>query len=189
MKEIRNNLSEAKKLIEDYLSDDKNLQLIEDAGNKLVEILSAGKKVISCGNGGSMCDAMHFAQELTGLFREKRKSIPAIAISDPSFITCAGNDLGYEWIFSRFIEGVGEKGDVLLILSTSGNSPNIINAAKTAKEMGIFVLAMTGKDGGKLKETADLEIRIPWFGYPDRIQEMHIKIIHSLIHHIEMNLL
>jgi len=132
-----------------------------------------------------MCDAMHFAEELTGKFREERKPLPAIAISDPSHITCIGNDYGYEYIFSKYIEGVGKKGDALLAISTSGNSPNIIKAAKTAREKGIKVISLTGKTGGELSKLSDIEIRVPHLGYSDRIQEIHIKIIHIIILLIE----
>jgi len=158
------------------------------AGKIMVEALSNGKKIISCGNGGSMSDAMHFAEELTGKFRNERKGIKAIAISDPSYITCTANDYGYQYIFSRFIETLGNNGDVLLAISTSGNSQNIINAAIAAKNKNMKVIALTGKNGGKLKDVSDVEIRVPHNGYSDRIQEIHIKIIHSLIHYIEENL-
>jgi len=158
------------------------------AGEIMVEALSNGKKIISCGNGGSMSDAMHFAEELTGKFRNERKGIKAIAISDPSYITCTANDYGYQYIFSRFIETLGNNGDVLLAISTSGNSQNIINAAIAAKNKNMKVIALTGKNGGKLKDVSDVEIRVPHNEYSDRIQEIHIKIIHSLIHYIEENL-
>ena len=147
--------------------------------------IQQGGKVMSCGNGGSMCDAMHFAEELSGRYRDNRPSLAAISISDPSHLTCVGNDYGFQFVFSRFIEGVGKKGDVLLGISTSGNSANVIEAAKVAREKGIKVVGLTGKDGGKLGPLCDVEIRIPWFEYADRVQEVHIKIIHSLIDYIE----
>jgi len=132
-----------------------------------------------------MCDAMHFAEELSGKFREERKSLPAISISDPSHITCVGNDYGFQFVFSKYLEGIGKKGDVLLAISTSGNSENIINAANYAKANNIKVVSLTGKDGGKLSGLSDVEIRVPHFGYSDRIQEIHIKVIHILILLIE----
>ena len=132
-----------------------------------------------------MCDAMHFAEELTGKFREERKPLPAISISDPSHITCVGNDYGFQFVFSKYLEGIGKKGDVLLAISTSGNSENIINAANYAKKNNIKVVSLTGKDGGKLSGLSDVEIRVPHFGYSDRIQEIHIKVIHILILLIE----
>ena len=154
----------------------------------MVEAIRKKKKIISCGNGGSMCDAMHFAEELTGLFRDERGPIPAISISDPSHITCTANDYGFENIFARYIEGLGNDGDILLAISTSGNSLNVINAAKMAKKNEMKVVALTGKVGGELAKIADVEVRAPLSKYSDRIQEIHIIVIHSLIHYIEENL-
>lgn len=185
MKEIiRKELSEAQSVLEKFLVDD-NIKKIESAANIFKTSINKGNKIISCGNGGSMCDAMHFAEELTGKFRDERKPLPAIAISDPSHITCVGNDYGFEHIFSKYVEGLGKKGDALLAISTSGNSPNILNAAKTAKGKGIKVVSLTGKKGGKLSKLSDVEIRVPHLGYSDRIQEIHIKIIHIIILLIE----
>ncbi len=151
----------------------------------MVDAMRSGGKVISCGNGGSMCDAMHFAEELTGRYRADRLALPAIAISDPSHLTCVGNDHGYEFVFSRFVEAMGQPGDVLLAISTSGNSPNVVRAAQVAKDGGMMVVGLTGKDGGALAPLCDAEVRVPWDGYADRIQEVHIKCIHALIDHIE----
>lgn len=134
-----------------------------------------------------MCDAMHFAEELTGRYRDDRPSLPAIAISDPSHLSCVGNDYGYAHVFSRFVEGMGRQGDVLLGISTSGNSENVVKAAEAARAKGMKVVALTGNTGGKLAALADVEIRVPHTGYADRIQEVHIKVIHSLIDHIEQN--
>lgn len=181
---IRKELNEAQSVLEKFLTDD-NINKIESAANIFKTSISQGNKIISCGNGGSMCDAMHFAEELTGKFRDERKPLPAIAISDPSHITCVGNDYGFDYIFSKYIEGIGKKGDALLAISTSGNSPNILNAAKSAKEKGIKVVSLTGKKGGKLSKLSDVEIRVPHLGYSDRIQEIHIKIIHIIILLIE----
>ena len=147
--------------------------------------IQAGGKIISCGNGGSQCDAMHFAEELSGRFRNDRKALPAISISDPSHITCVGNDYGFDFVFSRFVEGLGNKGDVLLAISTSGNSANVLQAAKAAREKGMKVVVLTGKDGGKLAPLADVSIIVPHNGFADRIQEIHIKVIHILILLIE----
>ena len=151
----------------------------------MVGPVKKGYKIISCGNGGSMCDAMHFAEELSGRFRNDRKALPAVSISDPSHISCVGNDYGFDQVFSRFVQGVGRKGDVLLAISTSGNSANVLQAAKAAKALGIRVVGLTGKDGGALAPLCDVEVRVPWMGYADRIQEVHIKVIHALIDHIE----
>ena len=134
-----------------------------------------------------MCDAMHFAEEMTGRFRDSRKSLPAISISDPAHISCTANDFGYESIFSRFIEGMGREGDVLLAISTSGNSKNVLRAASAAIAKGIKVVALTGGDGGKLADSSDIEIRAPKSDYADRAQEIHIKVIHSLIDYVESN--
>ncbi|NOS91825.1 MAG: D-sedoheptulose 7-phosphate isomerase [Cyclobacteriaceae bacterium] len=181
-------LQQAAEVLQKFISDPANLQQIEKASNAIAESIRQGGKVISCGNGGSHCDAMHFAEELTGKYREPRKAIPAICISDPSHISCVSNDYGYEFVFSRYLEALGNKGDVLLGISTSGNSANIIRAAETAREKGMKVIILSGKDGGKLAPLADIELRVPHFGYADRIQEVHIKIIHILMLLIEKQL-
>ncbi|MEL0629456.1 D-sedoheptulose 7-phosphate isomerase [Psychromonas aquatilis] len=182
---IKDELLESQKVLADFLADDNNIQCIEDAATLLASSFKRDGKVIACGNGGSHCDAMHFAEELTGRYRENRPSYPAIAISDVSHISCVGNDFGFDAIFSRYLEGVGREGDVLFCLSTSGNSVNILKAIETAKTKGIKVIALTGKDGGKMAGLADVEVRVPHFGYADRIQEIHIKVIHILIYLIE----
>jgi len=185
---ITDDFLEAQKVLNTFIEDKSKLQSIETAGKIMVDALKSGGKIISCGNGGSMSDAMHFAEELTGRFRENRPGIAAISISDPSHISCVANDFGYDYIFSRFIESMGNKGDVLLAISTSGNSVNVLNAARIAKEKKMKVIALTGKTGGKLASECDLEIRVEHLAYADRIQEIHIKIIHSLIHYIEKNI-
>lgn len=182
---IANELNQAAEVLQDFLKDEENLKNIEVAAKLISDSVKQGGKVISCGNGGSHCDAMHFAEELTGRYRDNRKAIPAICVSDPSHISCVSNDFGYEFVFSRYLEALGNKGDVLLGISTSGNSANIIRAAQTAKEKGMKVIILSGKDGGKLAPLADIELRVPHFGYADRIQEVHIKIIHILILLIE----
>lgn len=143
--------------------------------------LKNGGKILSCGNGGSMCDAMHFAEELTGRYRDDRAPMAAISISDPSHMSCVSNDYGYDHIFSRYVQALVRPGDVLLGISTSGNSANVLKAAEAAKAQGALVVTLTGKDGGKLAPLSDVEIRVPHFGYADRIQEIHIKVIHILI--------
>lgn len=182
---IRAELTEAAEVLNRFLSDEKNIADIEAAAKLLAESFKQGGKVLSCGNGGSHCDAMHFAEELTGRYRENRPGYPGIAISDPSHLSCVSNDFGYEHVFSRYLEAVGMKGDVLFGLSTSGNSGNILKAIDAAKAKDMKVIALTGKDGGKMAGLADVEIRVPHFGYADRIQEVHIKIIHILIMLIE----
>ncbi len=182
-------LEEARQALEKFIENSQNIAAIDAAVSLMVEAIKSGNKLISCGNGGSMSDAMHFAEELSGRFRGDRKALPAIAISDPAHITCAANDYGFDHIYSRFIEGLGQKGDVLLAISTSGNSANIINAAEAARAKGMKVVALTGKDGGRLSAIADVEIRAPKTRYSDRVQEIHIKVIHILIHCIESGLL
>lgn len=185
---IKKNLEEAQTVLQAFIEDSQQINSIEQAGKMMVEAIEQGKKIISCGNGGSMCDAMHFAEELSGRFRENRKALPAIAISDPSHLSCVANDYGYEFVFSRYLEALGQLGDVLLAISTSGNSKNILNAAAIAQKKGMKIIALTGKTGGKLSQYSDIDIKVPWSGYADRIQEIHIKVIHSLIHYIEENI-
>lgn len=182
---IRANFTEAKNVLESFSSDDKNMNAIEAAADLMIKSIQSGGKIISCGNGGSMCDAMHFAEELSGRFRENRKALPALSISDPSHITCVGNDFGFDSIFSRFIEAVGKKGDVLLAISTSGNSVNVLKAVEAAKLIGMDVVGLTGRDGGQMASLCNVEIRAPHSQFADRAQEIHIKVIHSLIQLIE----
>ncbi|BCI75510.1 D-sedoheptulose 7-phosphate isomerase [Vibrio cholerae] len=182
---IRSELTEAADVLQKFLSDDHNIAQIEAAAKLIADSFKQGGKVLSCGNGGSHCDAMHFAEELTGRYRENRPGYPGIAISDPSHLSCVSNDFGYDYVFSRYVEAVGAKGDVLFGLSTSGNSGNILKAIEAAQAKGMKTIALTGKDGGKMAGLADVEIRVPHFGYADRIQEVHIKIIHIIIQLIE----
>lgn len=186
-KQIADHFLEAQEILKQFVDNQSNFDRIEQAGKEMVKAVKSGGKIISCGNGGSMSDAMHFAEEMTGRFRENRKSLPAIAISDPSHLSCISNDYGYAHVFSRFVESLGQKGDVLLAISTSGNSENVLNAIKAAKANGMFVVALTGKDGGKIAGEADIELRAPMSKWADRVQEIHIKIIHSLIDYIESN--
>lgn len=182
---IQQELKAAESVLTNFIHDTKSHDLIQEAAEAMVNSIKKGGKILACGNGGSHCDAMHFAEELTGRFRENRKPLPAIAISDSSHLSCVANDFGFDQVFSRYIEALGNNEDVLLGISTSGNSQNIINAFQTAKAKGIPTIALTGNDGGKLAEIATIEIRIPHIGYADRIQEMHIKVIHLLILLIE----
>ena len=184
---IKQNFLEAQQTLNSFVTDEKNFDLIEKAGQLMAASIKGGGKIISCGNGGSTCDAMHFAEELSGRFREDRKALPAISISDPSHISCVGNDYGYDKVFSRYIEALGNKGDILLAISSSGNSVNVIKAIEAAKAKGMKVVGLTGKDGGKMTGVCDIEIRAPHSQYADRAQEIHIKVIHSLIQYIEQN--
>lgn len=184
---IQNHFSEAASVLAAFSTKD-NFTKIHQAGTKMVFSLKNGGKIISCGNGGSMSDAMHFAEELTGRYRSDRDPIPAISISDPSYLSCVSNDYGYDYVFSRFIKAFGSNGDVLLAISTSGNSKNVIEAIRMAKQKGMIVIGLSGKTGGEMSELVDVEIRAPFSEYADRAQEIHIKVIHSLIDFIELNL-
>jgi D-sedoheptulose 7-phosphate isomerase len=186
---IKTELEQASLVLNQFIQDSKNIALIEKAASLFAQSIRQGGKIMSCGNGGSHCDAMHFAEELSGRYRENRAALPALAISDPSHISCVGNDFGYDYVFSRFIEGLGNAGDILLAISTSGNSKNIIEAARTARKKNMKVVALTGKDGGQLGPLADIEIRVSHQGYADRVQEVHIKVIHILILLIEKQVL
>lgn len=185
---IRAQFEEAKAVLNIFTENPHNLAQITNAGEMMSQCIAGGGKILSCGNGGSMCDAMHFSEELTGRYRNDRKAIAAISISDPSHITCTANDYGFDFVFSRFIEANGNKGDVLLAISTSGNSANVLKAAEAARQNGMKVVALTGKDGGQLASLSDVEIRAPHTEYADRAQEIHIKVIHSLIDCIEQSL-
>ena len=185
--EIKKQFEEAQLILSQF-QNVENFEKIETAIEMMCSALKAGNKIISCGNGGSMCDAMHFAEELSGRFRNNRRGLAAVSISDPSHISCVANDFGYDFVFSRYIEALGQSGDVLLGISTSGSSKNVILAVEEAKKKGMKTLVLTGKDGGKLAGLADLEIRAPYSEFADRAQEIHIKIIHNFILGIELNL-
>lgn len=163
----------------------ESLAFMEDAARLLSECFQAGNKVIVAGNGGSLCDAAHFAEELTGVFRAVRPALPVIALSEPGHLTCVGNDLGFEWIFARGVEAFGKPGDVFVGLTTSGNSPNIVKAFEAAERQGLKTISFLGKSGGKLKGVADLELLIEGFATSDRIQEAHMAAIHIVIEMVE----
>lgn len=182
---VKKEMEEAATVLQNFMADPVQFGKIAEAATLIARSFQAGGKVISFGNGGSQCDAMHFAEELSGRYRENRPAYPAIAISDPGHLTCVSNDYGYAHVFSRFIEGLGKPGDVVLGISTSGNSENVVKAFEICRQKQITTILLSGKDGGKLAPLADLEIRVPHFGYADRIQEVHIKIIHTLILLIE----
>lgn len=185
---ITDTLREARSAIDALLANERTLAAIAEAGRVLTASLAQGGRVYSCGNGGSMCDAMHFAEELSGRFRLDRKPLAAVAISDPGHMTCVANDFGYEAVFSRYIEAHGRRGDCLLAISTSGKSPNVLAAARAAAAQGVKVIAMTGRVGAPLSELADIEICTPVGRFADRVQELHIKIVHILIELIEREL-
>lgn len=177
---------EAQQVLLDF-STPENMQKIAQGIVLMHTALVNGHKIMSCGNGGSMCDAMHFAEELSGRYRNNRPALAAVSISDPSHLSCVANDYGYDFVFSRYVEGLGQTGDVLLGISTSGNSKNVLLAVEAAKAKGIHTIVLTGKDGGQLAGLADLEIRAPFSPYADRAQEIHIKVIHSFILGIEQS--
>jgi D-sedoheptulose 7-phosphate isomerase len=185
---ILSHFQEALQTLQQFMDDAEQMNNIDRAAQAMLHAIKDDGKILSCGNGGSHCDAMHFAEELTGRYRNHRPGIAAIAISDVSHISCVGNDYGYDQVFSRYVEAVGRKGDVLLAISSSGNSANVIKAIEAAKEKGMIVVGLTGKDGGKMAALVDIEIRAPYSSYADRAQEIHIKVIHSLIDSIEVGL-
>ena len=182
---VMDDLKEASKVLNDFINKADTEEKIEKAISLMADSIKNGGKIISAGNGGSMCDAQHFAEELSGRYRNDRPAYPAIAVCDPSHLTCVGNDYGFDYVFSRFLEGLGFKGDVFLGISTSGNSRNIIECCKVCKDKGLKSVVLLGKDGGKLKDVCDLPIIVPHFGYADRIQEVHTLIIHIMIRGIE----
>ncbi len=186
---IRNELNEAGDILKKFISDSTKIDAIQRASVLIADAFKSGGKVISCGNGGSHCDAMHFSEELTGRYRENRPGYPAISVSDVSHFSCVSNDLGYDYVFSRYVEALGCAGDVLLGISTSGQSCNIIKAIEAARIKRMKVITLTGKDGGRVAASSDIEIRVPHFGYADRIQEIHIKIIHLFIQIIEKEMI
>jgi len=186
---INTNLNEAAEVLEEFTSLQENCDSIEEVAVILIKTIRNGNMIISCGNGGSMTDAMHFAEELSGLFRDNRPALPAISISDPAHITCVANDIGFEAVFSRFIESVGQQGDCLLAISTSGNSMNIIRAVEAARDKGMKIIGLTGKSGGLLSGMVDREIRVKGRKFSDRIQEIHMLVLHILVGLIEKELL
>ena len=182
---IHAELTEARAVLDRFLADPAHVASIAAAAELMADCLKHGGKILTCGNGGSLCDAQHFAEELSGRYRQNRRALAAIALTEASHMTCVANDFGFEFVFSRFVEALGRPGDILLAISTSGNSPNILRAAEAARELGMPVVSLTGKDGGQLAGISDVEIRAPHSGYADRIQEIHIKAIHIMILMIE----
>ena len=182
---IRAELTEARAVLDRFLADPAHVASIAAAAELIAASLQAGGKVLTCGNGGSLCDAQHFAEELTGRYRQDRRALAAIALTEAAHMSCVANDYGFEFVFSRYVQALGRPGDVLLAISTSGYSPNILRAAEAAREAGMQVVALTGKDGGPLAALAHVEIRVPHLGYADRIQEVHVKVIHILLRLIE----
>jgi D-sedoheptulose 7-phosphate isomerase len=185
---VRASLLEAQKALDALLAEESTLEKIADAGALLAKTLSGEGRVFSCGNGGSMCDAMHFAEELSGRYRLERRALAAIAISDPSHLSCVANDYGYEQVFARYLEAHARLGDCLLAISTSGTSKNVLAAAYTARERGVAIIALTGKTDTPLGRIATVELCTPGGRFADRVQELHIKVIHILIELVERQL-
>jgi D-sedoheptulose 7-phosphate isomerase len=182
-------LLDAQKALDALLANEEALSAIDAAGQLMADTIAAGGKILSCGNGGSLCDAMHFAEEMTGRYRLNRPGFAAIAISDPSHMSCVGNDYGYDEVFARYTQAVGREGDVLLAITTSGTSKNVIKAVEAAKANGMKVVGMTGRAGTPLAEMADIAIVTPsGSAYADRVQELHIKAIHIMIELVERRL-
>lgn len=187
LQKIKASVNEAILAIE-FLQRSESLEFIENLSEGISSCFANGKKVLIAGNGGSLCDAMHFAEELTGVFRNKRRALPAIALCDPGHLTCTGNDLGFHEVFARGVEAYGSSGDLFIALTTSGNSENLYRAVLRAKQMGLTTAAFLGKTGGKLKRKCDLEWVVEGFPYSDRIQEAHMTAIHIIIEMVENQL-
>lgn len=181
-------LNDARDALDALITNEKTIEAVVAAAGLMADAVEGDGKVMSCGNGGSLCDAMHFAEEMTGRYRSNRRPYAALAISDASHMACVGNDYGYEEVFSRYVEAHGRKGDVLLAITTSGTSRNIVKAAEVARRKGVKVVALTGRDETPITELADVSIVTPAGRWADRVQELHIKCIHILIELIERRL-
>ena len=181
-------LNDARDALDALISNEKTIEAVVAAAGLMADAVEGDGKVMSCGNGGSLCDAMHFAEEMTGRYRSNRRPYAALAISDASHMACVGNDYGYEEVFSRYVEAHGRKGDVLLAITTSGTSRNIVKAAEVARRKGVKGVALTGRDETPITELADVSIVTPAGRWADRVQELHIKCIHILIELIERRL-
>ena len=186
MSTIRSHFEESAQLTQTLLNDERFWAAMEAASSVMIEALKRGHKIMSCGNGGSMCDAMHFAEELSGRYRDNRPALAAMAFSDPSTLTCIGNDYGFEQVFSRQVEALGKSGDVLVAISTSGNSKNVILGAKMAKKNGAKIISLTGRKNTQLTKLSDISIQVPSTSTP-RIQEAHRLILHLICSSVEKN--
>lgn len=186
---IRESLNEALASLQTFIGRPANIEAIEQGASLLAEAIKGGHLVLSCGNGGSLCDATHFAEELTGRFRNNRVAMPAVALNDPAHITCVGNDYSFDDIFSRAVEAIGSKGDVLVALSTSGGSANVLRAVDAAHRKGMKVIGLTADTDNALRRAADVAICAPKTRYSDRIQEIHIKALHIMVQAVEEKLI
>lgn len=187
LKNVKESFSGLFSAVETFINDEANLKKVDDLGGLFAKKFEEGHQILIAGNGGSLCDAIHFAEEFTGRYRKNRKPLPVIALADNAHITCTANDFGIEYIFSRMVEAYGKEGDSFIGISTSGNSENIIKAFEVAKAQGLYTVALLGKDGGKLKGVADTEWVIP-SETSDRVQEVHMAILHILIEVVERHL-
>lgn len=185
---ILHSFLEARATLDAFLADPQCLAGVQRFADAALHTLQHGGLLMSCGNGGSMCDAMHFAEEWTGRFRKDRAALPAMAFSDPSQLTCIANDFGYDEVFARSVEAYGKRGDLLVAITTSGGSPNILKAVEKAKSRGIVTVGLLGKGGGKAKDMVDIPIVVPLASTSDRIQEVHIKVLHIVIESVERRL-
>jgi len=187
-KYIMNSLRESETALVQMIQNTSIIESIEQASSAMITSLNQGGRIFSCGNGGSMCDAMHFAEELSGRYRKNRPGLAAAAISDPGHMSCVSNDFGYDYVFSRYVECHGRKGDILVGISTSGTSSNIILAEKAGREKGMIVVSLTGRTGSEVGNLADIDICTPGGAFADRVQELHIKTIHIMIEMIERSM-
>ena len=187
MNTITASFREAENCLRQFINDTDSLHLVKRFAEELAATFSGGGKAMSCGNGGSMSDAMHFAEEWSGRYRSERPPMPAIALSDPGHMSCVANDYGFDEVFARQVLALGKSGDLLLLLSTSGNSPNLLRAAEEARHNGVKTVGLLGKGGGQLQSLCDIAIVVPG-STSDRIQELHIKIIHIVIESVERQL-
>jgi D-sedoheptulose 7-phosphate isomerase len=185
---IRDSFEEASRTLRAFLDSPDALPAVHRFAEAAAETLENGGLLMACGNGGSMCDAMHFAEEWTGRFRRDRRPLPAIAFSDPSHLTCIANDFGYAEVFAREVDAYGKEGDLLVAISTSGDSPNVLRAVAVAREKGVTTVGLLGKGGGKLKAMVDVPVVVPLATTSDRIQEVHIKVLHIVIEAVERQL-
>lgn len=181
---MRASLAEGRRALDAFLASEGNIAAMASMASALSACFTAGNKVLTCGNGGSACDSLHFAEEFTGRFRKERRPLPVIPLMEASHLTCVANDYGWDEVFARGVEAYGKPGDLLVILSTSGNSPNVVRAVAKAKELGLGVIALLGKTGGALKGKADHEIIVAGAN-SDRIQEIHMLVLHILIEGVE----
>ena len=184
IKYIEDSINEAAKLFAEFAEDKSQLEFIKQISEVIADVFKTGNKVLICGNGGSATDAMHFAEECTGRFRKDRKALPVISLTDPSHITCVANDFGFDEVFSRGVEAYGQAGDLLIAISTSGKSENVIRACYKAKEQEMITFALLGKTGGKINDFCDYQLIVPG-NTTDRIQEIHIAVLHIIVETIE----